>query len=117
MQQGTYASKLIRRRLRGEEIHPFHFNDRGTMATIGRASAVGMIGGIKLWGYPAWLAWLFIHLMYLVEFENRLLVLIQWAWNYLTFNRGARLITGEDRLPVTSGHAVSTVSNETRMKR
>jgi NADH:ubiquinone reductase (H+-translocating) len=116
MQQGTYASKLIRCRLQGEEIHPFHFYDKGTMATIGRASAVGVIGGIKLWGYPAWLAWLFIHLMYLVEFENRLLVLIQWAWNYLTFNRGARLITGEDRLPVVGGHTVSTVSKETRMK-
>ncbi len=98
MQQGRYVARLIERRLRGKAADkPFRFLDRGTMATIGRASAVAMIGPLRLWGYPAWLSWLFIHLMYLVEFDNRLLVLTQWAWNYFTRNRGARLITFEHR--------------------
>lgn len=63
------------------------------MATVGKSSAVVQIGWLKLWGYPAWLLWLFVHLIQLVEFENRLLVLIQWGWNYFTHNRSARLIT------------------------
>jgi NADH:ubiquinone reductase (H+-translocating) len=116
MQEGRYAAKLIMARLSGKKIPPFKYFDKGTMATIGRASAVAVIGPVKLWGYPAWLAWLFIHLMYLVEFENRLLVFIQWAWNYLTFNRGARLITGEPRLPDHTSSAVPTVSDRTSMK-
>ena len=98
MQQGRYVARLISRRLQGRPISkPFHYFDRGTMATIGRAAAVATIGPLRLWGYPAWLSWLFIHLMYLVEFDNRLLVLTQWAWNYFTRNRGARLITFEHR--------------------
>jgi len=64
------------------------------MATIGRGRAIAEIGFLRLSGYPAWLAWLFIHLMYLVQFGNRVLILVQWAWNYLTWNRSARLITG-----------------------
>jgi NADH dehydrogenase len=64
------------------------------MTTIGRARAVAALGWLRLWGYPAWLAWLFIHLMGLVTFQNRVLVFLQWAWNYFTFNRSARLITG-----------------------
>jgi NADH dehydrogenase len=69
------------------------------MATIGRARAVAMIGTLKFSGFPAWLAWLFVHLMYIVQFQNRLLVLLQWAWDYFTWNRAARLITGENPLP------------------
>jgi NADH dehydrogenase len=65
------------------------------MATIGRAAAVADFGRLRLSGYPAWLAWLFVHLIFLVEFQNKLLVLVQWAWNYFTRNRAARLITGE----------------------
>ena len=99
MQEGHYVGKLICRRLTGGTLPPFHYRDYGTMATIGRARAVASIGRLKLSGYLAWLAWLFIHLMYIVEFESRLLVLLQWAWNYLTWNRSARLITGEHRLP------------------
>ena len=95
MQQGRYVADLIQRRLRGEPTRPFHYHDRGTMATIGAASAVADLGWIKLSGYPAWLVWLFIHILYLVEFENRLLVIVQWGWNYLTRNRSARLITGK----------------------
>jgi len=95
MQQGRYVADLIQRRLRGEPPRPFHYIDRGTMATIGANSAVADLGWIQLSGYPAWLAWLFIHILYLVEFENRLLVMVQWGWNYFTRNRSARLITGK----------------------
>ena len=94
MQQGHYVAKLIRQRLGGGTLKPFHYWDRGTMATIGRARAVAMIGPVKFSGLIAWLAWLFIHLMYIVEFQNRLLIFFQWAWNYLAWNRSARLITG-----------------------
>jgi NADH dehydrogenase len=95
MQQGHYVAKLIRRRLQGGTLPPFKYWDRGTMATIGRARAVAMVGPVRFSGYFAWLAWLFIHLMYIVEFQNRFMIFFQWAWNYLTWNRSARLITGE----------------------
>lgn len=98
MQEGRYVAKLIQNRLLGKALPPFHYRDYGTMATIGRARAVAMIGPLRLSGYPAWLAWLFVHLMYIVEFQNRLLILLQWAWNYFTWNRAARLITGENPL-------------------
>jgi NADH:ubiquinone reductase (H+-translocating) len=93
MQQGRYAAKLVRGRLSGKTLEPFHYWDKGSLATIGRAAAVADFGRIHIDGYLAWLTWLFVHLMYLVEFDNRLLVLIQWAYNYFTRNRGARLIT------------------------
>lgn len=95
MQQGSYAARLIRNRIKGVVTPPFLFHDKGTMATIGRASAVADVFGLRFSGWFAWLAWLFIHLMYLIAFENRLLVLMQWCWNYLTRNRSARLITGD----------------------
>ena len=93
MQQGRYAAKLVRGRLAGKTLEPFHYWNKGSLATIGRAAAVADFGRIHIDGYFAWLTWLFVHLMYLVEFDNRLLVLIQWAYNYFTRNRGARLIT------------------------
>lgn len=99
MQQGRYVAKLVERRLRGEEMPPFHYKDYGSMATIGRAAAVADLGRLRFSGFFAWLTWLFIHLMYLVQFENRVLVLMQWALNYFTRNRYARLITGENLLP------------------
>jgi NADH dehydrogenase len=95
MQQGHYVAELIRHRLRGQTPPPFCYRDRGSMAIVGRAEAVADVGGWHFSGLLAWLAWLFIHLVNLVEFENRLLVVIQWAWNYFTRNRSARLITGE----------------------
>lgn len=98
IQEGRYVAKLIQNRLLGKALPPFHYRDYGTMATIGRARAVAMIGPLRLSGYLAWLAWLFVHLMYIVEFQNRLLILLQWAWNYFTWNRAARLITGENPL-------------------
>jgi NADH dehydrogenase len=95
MQEGRYAAKLIGKRLAGETAPPFHYRNKGNLATIGRAAAVAEFGRIHIAGLVAWLVWLFVHLLYLVEFQNRLLVLIEWAYNYFTHNRGARLITGE----------------------
>jgi len=95
IQGGSYAAKIIRARLQGKkDLPPFHYFDKGDMAVIGRAAAVANIFGMHFSGLPAWLIWLFIHLMYIVEFQNRVLVFVQWGFEYLTFSRGARLITG-----------------------
>ncbi len=94
MQQGHYAAKLIEARLRNEKTKPFHYFDKGSLATIGRNSAVAKIGPLEFSGILAWVTWLFIHILYIVEFESRLLIVIQWAYDYFTHNRGARLITG-----------------------
>lgn len=94
MQQGGYVARLIGKRLRGETASPFRYFDKGSLAVIGRAAAVAQIGRLHISGLLAWLTWLFIHLMYLVEFSNRVLVFVHWGFLYLTFNRGARLITG-----------------------
>ena len=95
IQGGRYVGKLILARLAGKPTPPpFHYLNKGDMAVIGRAAAVANIFGIHVSGLPAWLVWLFIHLMYIVEFQSRVLVFIQWGFLYLTFNRGARLITG-----------------------
>lgn len=93
MQQGKYVAQQIVSRLRGVSLDPFVYGDKGSMATIGRNAAVAEIYGWKFSGYFAWLTWLFIHIVFLIEFQNRLLVLVQWAWNYLTWARSARLIT------------------------
>jgi NADH:ubiquinone reductase (H+-translocating) len=96
MQQGKYVADVIARRLKGQsEPGPFKYWDKGSMATIGRKRAVADAGFAKFSGYLAWLAWLFVHVMYLAQFSNRILVLFQWVWNYITRNRSARLITGE----------------------
>jgi len=105
IQGGSYAAKIIRARLEGKkDLPPFHYFDKGDMAVIGRAAAVANIFGMHFSGLPAWLIWLFIHLMYIVEFQNRVLVFVQWGFEYLTFSRGARLITGsgDPALPPTS---------------
>jgi len=97
MQGGAYAARLIVARAQGRAatIGPFHYSDRGDISVIGRAAAVARVFGLHLHGLPAWLVWLFIHLMYLVQFQSRILVFVQWGFQYLTFSRGARLITGE----------------------
>jgi NADH dehydrogenase len=95
IQGGAYAAKAIRARLRGkEDLPPFRYFNKGDMAVIGRAAAIANIFGFHLSGLLAWLTWLFVHLMYIVEFQNRVLVFVQWGFEYLTFSRGARLITG-----------------------
>ena len=95
IQQGLHVAKTIQKRLKGESpATPFRYHDRGSLATIGRKSAVGLVFGKKFSGFIAWALWLGIHLMYLVAFENRMLAFIQWGWSYFTHNRPARLITG-----------------------
>jgi NADH:ubiquinone reductase (H+-translocating) len=95
IQSGDYAGKVIKARLAGQkDPPPFHYFNKGDMAVIGRAAAVANIFGVHISGFLAWLTWLFIHLMYIVQFQSRVLVFIQWGFLYLTFSRGARLITG-----------------------
>jgi NADH:ubiquinone reductase (H+-translocating) len=95
IQGGAYAAKTIRARIEGKkETKPFHYFNKGDMAVIGRAAAVANIFGFHLAGLFAWLTWLFVHLIYIVEFQSRVLVFVQWGFEYLTFSRGARLITG-----------------------
>jgi NADH dehydrogenase len=94
IQQGAAAAANIHRTARGVPRKPFHYLDRGTMATIGRAAAVAEIRRLHLTGVVAWLAWLVVHIFFLIGFQNRMLVLLQWAWSYLSYERGARLITG-----------------------
>jgi NADH:ubiquinone reductase (H+-translocating) len=111
IQGGTYAAKAIRGRLEGRgEMAPFHYLNKGDMAVIGRAAAVANVFGLHLSGLLAWLIWLFIHLIYIVEFQSRVMVFIQWGFEYLTFSKGARLITGVAATDVleTPGHLLSS---------
>jgi NADH dehydrogenase len=100
IQQGQYVADVIARRLRGSSIQPFRYKDRGNLATIGRGAAVADLNWLHLTGMPAWLIWIFIHLANIVQFQNRLLVLLQWAVLYITYDRSARLITGDNPLPL-----------------
>jgi NADH:ubiquinone reductase (H+-translocating) len=97
-QQGEYVAELVQHRLVGNNLPPFAYVDRGSLAMIGHNSAVVDLGFIKLKGFFAWLFWLVIHIYFLIEFNNKLVVIIQWAWNYFTRNRGARLITGQESI-------------------
>jgi NADH dehydrogenase len=94
IQQGRAAADNVGRRLAGEPTRPFRYADRGSMATIGRAKAVAVLGRLELSGFPAWVVWLLVHIVSLIGFRNRVAVLLQWAWAYATYQRGARLITG-----------------------
>ncbi len=93
MQQGRWVAKQIAADISGHPRKPFHYVDKGSLATIGRAAAVANFGKIHISGFTAWLSWLFIHILFLVGFRNRIIVMIQWAWSYFTYDRGARLIT------------------------
>ncbi len=99
IQQGKHAAQQIRRDLAGEERTTFHYRDKGSLATIGRARAVADLPGVAFSGVFAWLAWLGIHVFFPIGFRNRVFVILSWAWSYLTFRRGARIIThvGRDR--------------------
>jgi NADH dehydrogenase len=99
MQQGRYVAKAVRARLEGWPVSPFHYLDKGNLATIGRARAVADLHLVRLSGFPAWLTWLFVHLWYLIGFQNRLLVFVRWSFSFLTRGRGARAIAegGEER--------------------
>jgi NADH dehydrogenase len=95
MQEGRHAAKNIVRLIRGEPTLPFHYLDKGTLATIGKAAAVADIAGLHLSGLVAWLMWLFVHILFLIGFRNRFIVIVEWAWTYVRNDRGARLITGD----------------------
>ncbi len=95
MQQARWAAKIIRKTLAGEERRPFHYVDKGSLATIGRSRAIAMVDRMHLSGLVAWLVWLLVHIFYLIGFKNRIVVMITWAWSYLTYGRGARLVVGE----------------------
>jgi NADH dehydrogenase len=99
MQEGRAVAKTIARDLRNEPRKDFHYVDKGSLATIGRAAAVAQFRGLHISGYFAWLGWLFVHIFFLIGFRNRLIVMIQWFWSYVTYERGARLITGSTSLP------------------
>ncbi len=103
--QGTHAARNILRMLRGGEPIPFRYRDPGTLATIGRNAAVAHVGGLTISGFPAWIAWLTIHLVKLIGFRNRLIVLVNWAWDYIFFERGVRLILPMGRKGGITRHA------------
>ncbi|MCB0214639.1 MAG: NAD(P)/FAD-dependent oxidoreductase [Anaerolineae bacterium] len=103
MQEGSYVAETLKRRLRGKSSPAFQYFNKGNMAVIGRNAAVAESHGLKISGFPAWLAWVFIHIWYLVEFDNKLMVMFQWAINYFTRKRGSRLITGQNPFPLV-GH-------------
>jgi NADH dehydrogenase len=98
MQEGKWVGHQVAADLASKPREPFHYFDKGSLATIGRAAAIGQIGKLHLSGFIAWLAWLFVHIMFLIGFRNRLVVMISWAWSYITFKRAARLITGEEKV-------------------
>jgi NADH dehydrogenase len=97
MQQGSYVADVLRRRRFHKTVRPFRYNDKGTLAVIGRGEAVADIGRLHFGGLLAWLIWVFVHINFLIEFDNKLKVLTQWGWNYITRRQGARLITGESK--------------------
>jgi len=99
MQQGRAVAKTIADDLGNQPRKDFHYIDKGSLATIGRAAAVAQFRGLHISGYLAWLGWLFVHIFFLIGFRNRIIVMIRWAWSYLTYERGARLITGSTNLP------------------
>jgi NADH dehydrogenase len=101
IQMGRHVAANIRRAITGQPRQPFRYRDKGSFATIGRGKAVGELpGGVRLSGFAAWLAWLAIHIFFLIGFRNRVLVIFQWAYSYVTFRRGARLITGPPPPPL-----------------
>jgi NADH:ubiquinone reductase (H+-translocating) len=108
MQSGTQVARNIVRDLRNQQRKPFRYFDKGNLATIGRAAAVAELrGGVHLSGFPAWFIWVFVHILYLIGFRNRIVVMLQWAWAYLMYQRGARLITGESAFQLSKARATS----------
>jgi NADH dehydrogenase len=102
MQQGRYVARQIAADMAKEQRKNFHYVDKGSLATIGRAAAVAQFGKLHISGFIAWLSWLFIHIFFLIGFRNRIAVMFQWAWSYLTYQRSARLITGESSVPAAT---------------
>jgi len=99
MQQGKYVAKKIYNDLKNTDSTPFKYKEKGSLAVIGRNKAVAHFGPLKFSGFFAWLIWIFLHIRYLIEYDNKILVMLQWGWYYFTMKRGARLITGDDPFP------------------
>lgn len=116
MQQGEYLANTIQRRLANKAVKPFEYKDNGSLAVIGRNEAVADLGFAKLSGFPAWIIWIFVHIYYLIEFDNKLLVMLQWGWHYFTSQRGARLITGDASIPALSELVIDEMSQERSKK-
>ena len=110
-QEGEYVAKLVKKRLQGHTIGRFKYNDYGNLAMIGQNAAVVDLGPVKLTGFPAWLFWLFIHIYFLIEFDSKILVMLQWTWSYLTRKRGSRLITGKESLALAK-----VITHQSRME-
>lgn len=108
-QEAQHAARNVLRSIRGEATLPFRYKNKGSLATIGRSAAVADLGKIKLSGPPAWVAWLVLHVLFLVGFRNRFIVVFQWMWSFISYDRGARLITG----PLRRGHERATVERRT----
>ncbi|MGB7251763.1 MAG: NAD(P)/FAD-dependent oxidoreductase [Phormidesmis sp.] len=115
MQQGQYLADSIRSRLANKTVKAFNYKDNGSLAVIGRNEAVANLGFAKLSGFPAWIIWIFVHIYYLIEFDNKLLVMLQWGWHYFTSQRGARLITGDDSIPALSALVVDEMTMGKKM--
>ncbi len=113
MQEGRWVARQIAADLAGNPRTPFHYVDKGSLATIGRAAAVAQFGKVHISGFLAWLSWLFIHIFFLIGFRNRIIVMIEWAWSYFTYDRSARLITGESRrIAISSMEYAEQAANE-----
>jgi NADH dehydrogenase len=110
MQQARFVARQIERSIEGQSRERFRYVDKGSMATIGRSRAVAMVGKLRLTGFVAWLAWLGLHIFYLIGFRNRLVVLLDWAWAYFGYRRGSRLITGHRLQPGVPVAALGTGS-------
>jgi NADH dehydrogenase len=103
MQQGKFVADRLRLKGGARPMAVFKYHDRGSMAVIGRNAAVALIGKMKFSGFIAWVLWMFIHIMFLIEFDNKVKVFVEWAWSYVTWNRGSRLITNDEKAPVPIG--------------
>ncbi len=112
MQMGSYLAKTVKAKLINEPVTAFNYKNKGSMAVIGRNEAVADLNFMKLSGFPAWFIWIFVHIYFLIEFDNKLLVLLQWGWNYFTYQRGARLITGDDSIPALSETVINEMETE-----
>ncbi len=112
MQQGEYLAASIQKRVSNKFVSNYEYKDQGSLAVIGRNEAVASLGFANLSGFPAWIIWIFVHIYYLIEFDNKLLVMLQWGWHYFTSQRGARLITGDDSIPALSALVIDEMALE-----
>ena len=115
-QQGKYVADVLRARMKARPTEPFRYRNNGSMATIGRKSAVAELGGIKLSGFAAWLLWCLVHVYFLIGFRNRFSVALNWSWNYITFQRGSRLITGISGSRIEDVTRENTINDSTRLQ-